>query len=84
MVALGSPGGDQQDQWQLLYLLRTIVRKLSPKQAIDAPAQHTTSVPGSFWLRTWTPGGVVVEGRIGAEVVADLTRRRHIVSQSGD
>ena len=23
--ALGTPGGDQQDQWQLLYLLRTIV-----------------------------------------------------------
>ncbi|HVH24896.1 MAG TPA: gamma-glutamyltransferase, partial [Pseudonocardia sp.] len=24
VVALGTPGGDQQDQWQLLYLLRTL------------------------------------------------------------
>ena len=25
VAALGTPGGDQQDQWQLLYLLRTLV-----------------------------------------------------------
>ena len=35
--ALGSPGGDQQDQWQLLALLRMIVGGYSPQQAIDAP-----------------------------------------------
>jgi len=46
--ALGTPGGDQQDQWQLLYLLRTIVGGYTPQEAIDAPALHTTSMPGSF------------------------------------
>ena len=84
VVALGSPGGDQQDQWQLLYLLRTIVGGYTPQQAIDAPALHTTSFPGSFWPRTWTPGGVVVEDRLGDDVIADLESRGHRVTRAGD
>ena len=70
VTALGSPGGDQQDQWQLPYLLRTIVGGYSPQQAIDAPTFHTTSMPGSFWPRTWEPGGAVVEDRLGEDVIA--------------
>ncbi|WP_026556449.1 gamma-glutamyltransferase family protein [Arthrobacter sp. 35W] len=84
VVALGSPGGDQQDQWQLLYLLRTIVGGYTPQQAVDAPALHTTSVPGSFWPRTWTPGGAVVEDRLGEDVITELERRGHVVTRAGD
>jgi gamma-glutamyltranspeptidase/glutathione hydrolase len=82
--ALGSPGGDQQDQWQLLYLLRTLVGGYSPQQAIDAPAFHSTSFAGSFWPRTWTPAGAVVEDRLGDEVIADLIARGHRVTRAGD
>ncbi|WP_314196397.1 gamma-glutamyltransferase [uncultured Arthrobacter sp.] len=82
--ALGSPGGDQQDQWQLLYLLRTIVGGYTPQQAIDAPAFHTTSMPGSFWPRTWEPGGAVVEDRLGDDVIAGLERRGHRITRAGD
>ena len=84
VTALGSPGGDQQDQWQLLYLLRTIVGGYTPQEAIDAPAFHTTSFPGSFWPRTWTPGGAVVEDRLGEAVIAQLKQRGHVVTRSGD
>ena len=84
VTALGSPGGDQQDQWQLLYLLRTIVGGYTPQQAIDAPALHTTSIPGSFWPRTWTPGGAVVEDRLGGEVITDLEARGHVLTRAGD
>lgn len=84
VLALGSPGGDQQDQWQLLYLLRTIVGGYTPQQAIDAPALHTTSMPGSFWPRTWTPGGAVVEDRLGEDVIAGLAQRGHVVTLAGD
>lgn len=82
--ALGTPGGDQQDQWQLLYLLRTIVFGYSPQQAIDAPAFHTTSHVSSFWPRIWEPGGLVVEDRVGAETIAELRARGHVVSPAGD
>ncbi|GAB3261265.1 gamma-glutamyltransferase family protein [Kineosporia babensis] len=81
--ALGTPGGDQQDQWQLLYLLRTLVGGYTPQQAIDAPALHTTSMPGSFWPRTWTPGGAVVEDRMGDAVIAGLRARGHVVTVAG-
>ena len=84
VTALGSPGGDQQDQWQLLYLLRTIVGGYSPQEAIDAPAFHTRSMPDSFWPRTWAPARAVVEDRLGAGVIAELERRGHRVTRAGD
>ncbi len=83
VCALGSPGGDQQDQWQLLYLLRTIVGGYSPQEAIDAPMFHTTAVAESFWPRYWTPRGVVAEEPLGAEILDGLRRRGHEVTVSG-
>lgn len=83
VMALGTPGGDQQDQWQLLFLLRHLVGGHSPQQAIDAPALHTTSMPSSFWPRQMTAGGAVVESRIGKEVIAGLQQRGHKVEVKG-
>ena len=84
VAALGTPGGDQQDQWQLLYLLRTLVGGYTPQQAIDAPALHTTSAVGSFWPRLWEPGGAVVERRSGDAVIDALRGRGHRVTVSAD
>ncbi|AWT51180.1 gamma-glutamyltransferase family protein [Mycolicibacterium smegmatis] len=80
VTSLGTPGGDQQDQWQLLYLLRTIVGGMTPQQAIDAPMFHTTAFPGSFVPRTASERGVVVEDRAGAEVIDGLRDRGHDVT----
>ncbi|WP_150307818.1 gamma-glutamyltransferase family protein [Planctomonas psychrotolerans] len=84
VAALGSPGGDQQDLWQLPYLLRTIVGGYSPQQAVDAPTFHSTSFAGSFYPRTWTPGGAVLEDRLRGDVIDDLERRGHAVARAGD
>ncbi|MBA4025647.1 MAG: transferase [Gordonia sp.] len=84
IAALGTPGGDQQDQWQLSYLLRTLVGGYTPQQAIDAPTLHTTSMPGSFWPRTWEPAGAVVEDRLGDRVIDELIARGHKVTRAGD
>jgi gamma-glutamyltranspeptidase/glutathione hydrolase len=83
-MAIGTPGGDQQDQWQLPALLRMLVGGYTPQQAIDAPTLHTTALIDSFWPRTWTPAGVVVEGRVGADVIEGLRARGHDVEVSGD
>ncbi len=83
LTALGTPGGDQQEQWQLIHLLRTLVLGYSPQGAIDAPAFHTTSFPESFWPRTWEPAGLVIEARAGAEVIAELRERGHAVTVAG-
>jgi len=81
---LGTPGGDQQDQWQLLYLLRRLVGGYDSQQAIDAPMFHTTSHVASFEPRTWSPGELVIEGRVGVDVLAELTARGHRLTVDGD
>ncbi|MCW5952198.1 MAG: gamma-glutamyltransferase [Propionibacteriaceae bacterium] len=84
VLACGTPGGDQQDQWQLNLLLRVLVGGYSAQQAIDAPTFHSTSLPASFWPRTWTPAGAVVEDRLGSEVIAGLEARGHLIERAGD
>jgi gamma-glutamyltranspeptidase/glutathione hydrolase len=83
-LAVGTPGGDQQDQWQLLFLLRHLVGGYDLQQAIDAPTFHTTSANESFWPRERVPAGAVLEARIGAEVLDGLRARGHEVTVSGD
>ncbi|WP_022882037.1 gamma-glutamyltransferase family protein [Gryllotalpicola ginsengisoli] len=84
LFGFGTPGGDQQEQWQLPALLRALVGGWEPQQAIDAPTFHTTSHLSSFWPRVWEPAGLVVEGRLGASVIAELEARGHRVTVAGD
>lgn len=83
VLACGTPGGDQQDQWQLLFLLRHLVGRRSLQEAIDAPMWHTTSLPASFYPRGIEPGGLVVEDRIDADVLAQLREMGHRIQLSG-
>jgi len=83
VLACGSPGGDQQDQWQLLFLLRHLAGGRSLQEAIDAPAFHTSGFPGSFYPRTMAPRSLTVEDRLGDEVILGLERRGHLVERAG-
>ncbi len=84
MMALGTPGGDQQEQWQLPALLRMLVGGYTAQQAIDAPTLHSIALVDSFWPRTWHPSGAYVEDRLGADLIAGLQRRGHTVTHAGD
>ena len=83
-LAWGSPGGDQQDQWNTQFFLRHVHGGMNLQEAIDAPAWHSEHFPISFWPRTARPGVVVVEGRVSRETVAELERRGHIVEVGPD
>lgn len=83
VLACGTPGGDQQDQWQLLFLLRHLGLGAELQEAIDAPGWHTDSLPGSFHPRSAEPGSLVVEDRLGDSVIADLESRGHRVTRAG-
>src|SRR4029450_5395680 len=48
-MAFGTPGGDQQDQWQLGFFLRPLVFGRALQAAIDAPVFHTNHFPSSFY-----------------------------------
>jgi len=76
-LVCGTPGGDQQDQWQLALLLRRIHHKLPLQQVIDQPLFHTAHFPSSFYPREALPGVSVVEESIGETVIAELRRRGH-------
>jgi gamma-glutamyltranspeptidase/glutathione hydrolase len=81
--AVGTPGGDQQDQWQLVFLLRLLAGGHELQQAIDAPMFHTTSLPSSFYPREMTPGELVVEDRLGDDVIRALAGRGHHITRAG-
>ncbi|GAC1332118.1 MAG: gamma-glutamyltransferase family protein [Mycobacteriales bacterium] len=82
-LAFGTPGGDQQDQWQLAFFLAHVHGRLDLQQAVDAPMFHTVAFPSSFHPRTAAPGGLVLEDRVGPEVIAELRRRGHRVELAG-
>ncbi|MEW1657376.1 gamma-glutamyltransferase [Streptomyces sp. NPDC093707] len=88
VMAFGTPGGDQQDQWQLHFFLAVALRPqvrggLDLQGAIDAPNWHNDSFPSSFFPRAMRPGSVTVESRIGERVIDGLRRRGHDVTVGG-
>jgi gamma-glutamyltranspeptidase / glutathione hydrolase len=79
-LAFGTPGGDQQDQWSLLFFLNHAVFGMNLQQAIDFPAFHSAHMPSSFYPREAQPRAVDVESRVDPAVIEDLRRRGHLVN----
>ncbi|EKX69374.1 gamma-glutamyltransferase family protein [Streptomyces ipomoeae] len=85
VMAFGTPGGDQQDQWQPHFFLAVALRPpvrggLDLQGAIDAPNWHNDGFPSSFYPRGMRPGSLTVESRMPSEVVEELRRRGHDVT----
>ena len=83
VLAFGTPGGDQQDQWQLCFWLARMLGGLNLQEAIDAPAWHTTAVPSSFAPRSFHPRELVAESRLGPATLRALDARGHDVVDAG-
>jgi gamma-glutamyltranspeptidase/glutathione hydrolase len=83
-LAFGTPGGEQQDQWQPIMFSRIVDHALNIQQAIDAPSFHTEHWPSSFWPRVARPGKLVIEGRYPPEVAEALQARGHLVEVGGE
>jgi gamma-glutamyltranspeptidase/glutathione hydrolase len=79
-LAFGTPGGDQQDQWSLLFFLNHVQFGMNLQQAIDFPAFHSAHMPSSFYPRQAQPRALDVESRVGTAVIDDLRRRGHLVN----
>jgi gamma-glutamyltranspeptidase / glutathione hydrolase len=78
-MSWGTPGGDQQDQWNTQFFLRHVHAGMNLQEAIDAPAWHIEHFPASFWPRTARPGVLVVEDRLPKATIDELKRREHKV-----
>jgi gamma-glutamyltranspeptidase / glutathione hydrolase len=79
-MAFGTPGGDQQDQWSLLFFLNHVLAGMNLQQAIDFPSFHSAHFPSSFYPREAVPRVLDVESRVGTAVIEDLERRGHLVN----
>lgn len=84
VLAFGTPGGDQQDQWSFEFFLAHAVFGLPLQAAIDAPMFHTDHFPSSFHPREVALRAVTVEGRLPAETIAALRARGHDVEVADD
>ena len=76
-MAIGTPGGDMQDQWQLGALLGHLVLGRNLQEAIDAPGFHTNHMQSSFHPRALKLNEVEIEER--SEAIDELGRRGHDV-----
>jgi gamma-glutamyltranspeptidase/glutathione hydrolase len=81
VLALGTPGGDQQDQWSLHAFLAHVHFEMDLQAAIDAPNHHTEAFPSSFYPRELRERHVAVESRAGADAIAGLRARGHDVEE---
>jgi len=78
-LSFGTPGGDQQDQWQLVLFLRLAHHERNLQAALDMPLFHTTHFPASFHPRQRQPGHIMAEESFGADTLSSLRTRGHSV-----
>jgi gamma-glutamyltranspeptidase/glutathione hydrolase len=79
VLSFGTPGGDQQDQWSLVFFLHHVLFEQNLQAAIDLPMFHSNHFPSSFYPRVAKPRHVELEARFAPEVIDELRERGHDV-----
>jgi len=80
--ALGTPGGDTQDQIQA-QMLHALAAGMTPEEVVELPTVVTNHAPSSFYPHGSEPQGVDVESRIDGSVAAALAERGHRTADAG-
>jgi gamma-glutamyltranspeptidase/glutathione hydrolase len=78
-LAIGTPGGDSQDQQILLVLLQMLDFGRDVQAAIEAPRFNSLHPESSFDDHRAQPGVLEVEETLGTGVIDELKRRGHQV-----
>ena len=84
VMAMSTPGGDNQDQAMLQVLLNIIEFGMSPQEAVEAPRFQTEHFYSSFANHDLNAGKLNLEARIPKATAARLTELGHIVTVTGD
>jgi gamma-glutamyltranspeptidase/glutathione hydrolase len=79
VLSFGTPGGDQQDQWSLVFFLHHVLFEPNLQAAIDLPMFHSNHFPRSFYPREAKPLNVELEARFAPAVINELRERGHDV-----
>jgi gamma-glutamyltranspeptidase/glutathione hydrolase len=83
-LAIGTPGGDSQEQQIANVLLSIILGRMNLQQAIEAPRIESAHFHESFGDKQDAPGVVEIENRIPADVLGALARRGHRIRLLSD
>ena len=78
-LAIGTPGGDSQDQQIANVLLNIILGRMNLQQAIEAPRIESAHFHESFGDKHDSPGGLFIESRVPAGIITALMGRGHRV-----
>jgi len=78
-LAIGTPGGDSQDQQILLVLLNIIDFGMDVQAAIEAPRVNSLHPQSSFDDHRSQPGVLEVERTLAPQVIEDLRSRGHVL-----
>jgi gamma-glutamyltranspeptidase/glutathione hydrolase len=76
-LAIGTPGGDSQDQQILLVLLNIMDFGMDVQAAIEAPRVNSLHPASSFDNHQAMPGVLEAETSLAPAVIADLRARGH-------
>ncbi len=77
LLALSTPGGDNQDQALVQILLNVVEFHMGTQDAIEAPRFQTRHLVSSFDNHAMSPGELRVDERVSPEVIAELKHRGH-------
>jgi gamma-glutamyltranspeptidase/glutathione hydrolase len=84
IMAFGSMGGDQQDQWQLQFLLNMKIFGMPANKAIEAAKFSSEHFPGFFAPHSFFRNRLRVEPRVGASAIDGLRALGHEVDIGAD
>ena len=79
VLALSTPGGDNQDQSLLQVLFDSILWGMNAEAAVEAPRFQSEHLVSSFDNHAMSPGSLLLDERTPAAVVAELQKRKHLV-----
>jgi gamma-glutamyltranspeptidase / glutathione hydrolase len=81
VLALSTPGGDNQDQSLLQVLFNSIEFGMNAEAAVEAPRFQTRHLVSSFDNHTMSPGDLLLDDRIPIAVSQELEKRHHQVEK---
>jgi gamma-glutamyltranspeptidase/glutathione hydrolase len=79
VIALSTPGGDNQEQSLMQVLFNSIFFGMNAQFAVESGRFQTEHLVSSFDNHAMSPGLLLLDDRTEPAVVAELQRRKHIV-----
>ena len=79
VIALSTPGGDNQDQALIQVLLDDIMFGANAERAVELPRFQSEHLVSSFDNHAMNPGSLLLDERLPAPVVQELVARKHKV-----